>query len=141
MKETKNGLYIYVGKILLSSNKIGFELLKKDDITNKITFYSKKHLNYVIGELIELNFDKSNMFTHKTTNKFIETDMTEYFIREKNVERSKIEDDILNQARKNRDNIENMSLKDLKKYASQSFSKKRIVVTFLRHLSEESWKW
>ena len=81
------------------------------------------------------------MFTHKTTNKFIETDMTEYFIREKNVERSKIEDDILNQARKNRDNIENMSLKDLKKYASQSFSKKRIVVTFLRHLSEESWKW
>ena len=141
MKETKNGLYIYVGKILLSSNKIGFELCKKDDITVTVTFYSKKHLNYAIGELIELNFDKENMFTHKTTNKFIETDMTEYFIREKNVERSKIEDDILNQARKNRDNIENMSLKDLKKYASQSFSKKRIVVTFLRHLSEESWKW
>lgn len=126
--------YYYAGRIFYHDGKLGHKLISLDKEHKDISFQGKIRGYALIGTLIKVTHEEDNKFTYKVTNEEHEMPEAELNqLREKSwaEERKHDEYKARHKAKKDENDMMNMTIKELMEFSKKSYQNKRAIIVWL----------
>lgn len=123
----------YAGYTIISGEKLGHCLISLDGKEDNI-YFSNKSVPHAIGEIVEIEMTTENSFRRIPTDKYLDEDDKRFKEAKINSSMSyNIYQNKLARKRviKERNTIENMTIKELKEWVGKSYSRKSTVRSYL----------